>query len=218
MKILDIFSKRKEKKADKVKIVVDNRERNSSVVSYLMDMGLGIVWKQLDVGDYEVNGVVVERKTVSDFKSSIISRRIIQQLLELRQYRKKVLIVEGIIEEDVYNSGMHENAFRGFMLSVALEFEVPVIFTHNSKDTAKYLYVLAKKKKKSEISLRAGKIFKNKDEQIRFILEGFPNVGAVKAKKLLGKFGSLRGIFNASLEELEEILGKRAKEFEELLD
>jgi ERCC4-type nuclease len=139
-------------------------------------------------------------------------------LLELKQYDKHFLILEGIIDEDVYSGGIHENAFRGFLLSVALEFNVPVIFTHNPEDTAKYIDVLARKKDKGNIGLRASKIFKTREERIQFILEGFPNIGPAKAKALISKFGSLKRIFNASEGELSEVLGKRAKEFFDLIN
>ena len=215
-KVLDIFSKRKVAD-EKLKIEVDNREKNSLVVSELVKLGFEISWAQLPVADYIVNGVAIERKTISDLKSSVIDKRIISQLLELKQYERKFLLVEGILKEDLYNSGMHENAFRGFLLSVALDFEVPIIFTYDEKDTAKYISVLARKKEKGLQGIRASKILLSKEEQIQFILEGFPNVGAVKAKKLIEKFGSLFNIFNASVEELVEVLGKRVGEFRELV-
>jgi|SRR3989338_655666 len=215
-KVLDIFSKRKIAD-EKLKIEVDHREKNSLVVSELVKLGFEISWAQLPVADYIVNGVAIERKTISDLKSSVIDKRIISQLLELKQYERKFLLVEGILKEDLYNSGMHENAFRGFLLSVALDFEVPIIFTYDEKDTAKYISVLARKKEKGLQGIRASKILLSKEEQIQFILEGFPNVGAVKAKKLIEKFGSLFNIFNASVEELVEVLGKRVGEFRELV-
>src|SRR3989344_8165910 len=200
MALLNIFSKKKtEDKA--LKIIVDKRERNSLIPSLLMERGFEIEWQQLPVGDYLVNGVAVERKTVSDFKSSIISKRIIQQLLELKQFDRHLLLIEGILDEDMYNGGIHENAFRGFMLSVLLDYGVPVVFTHNEEDSVKYLSVLAKKERR-EIGLRAGKILMSERERAQFVLEGFPNVGPKKARKLIEKFGSLREIINASAEEL----------------
>ncbi len=213
----NIFSKKREK-SERMKIEVDNRERNSLVPSLLMKEGFEIEWKQLPVADYLINGVAIERKTVGDLKSSIVDKRIISQLLELKQYSKSFLFVEGITDENVYSGGIHENAFRGFILSVALEFKVPIVFTHNEEDTAKYLAVLARKKEKGDLGLRASKIGLTKEEQVQFILEGFPNVGVVKARKLIKKFGSLSGVFSASEEELRMILGKRAEEFRELLE
>lgn len=216
-KFLNIFSSKKSTE-EKIKIQVDNREKNSLIPAYLEEQGFQIEWKQLPVADYLVKDTAVERKTVSDLKSSIINKRIISQLLELKQYPSHLLLVEGILDEDLYNSGIHENALRGFLLSVALEFRTPIIFAHDEKDTAKYLAVLAKKQTKSESGIRASKILLTKEEQVQFILEGFPNVGPQKAKQLIEKFHTLQNIFNTAEEELSTILGKRAKDFRNLLD
>ena len=219
MTFFDIFSKEKVKEEKKIKIVVDNREKNSLVISELMNMGFELEFTQLAVGDYIVNGVAIERKTISDLKSSIINKRIMQQLIELKQNEDYVLLLEGIMDEGIYGPPLHENAFRGFLLAIALEYKVPMIFTQDAKDTAKYISVLAKKKvKEGDRSIRASRIFKTEEEQIQFILEGFPHVGPVSAKDLIKKFGSIKGIVNASVEELEEVLGKRAEEFKKLVE
>ncbi|MBI2451633.1 hypothetical protein HYV50_00980 [Candidatus Pacearchaeota archaeon] len=218
MAFFDIFSnkKAKKKKEEKIKIIVDNREKNSLVASFLVESGFDVEFKQLAVGDYVVNDVVIERKTISDLKSSIVNKRIVSQLLGLKQYEKNLLIVEGFADANIYEGGIHENAFRGFLLGVAFDYNTPIIFTHSEEDTAKYISVLAKREKNQEISLRAAKIFLTKEEQLQFIIEGFPFVGPKTAKKLLEKFGSLKNIVNASEEELKEILGKRTGEFGEL--
>ncbi len=214
----NIFSKTKETPEQKIKIIIDNREKQSLVASELASLGFQIEFQQLNIGDYLVNDVAVERKTIPDLKSSIINKRIIQQLLELKQYPKNLLIIEGISDEDIYQGIIHENALRGFLLSVALEFQVPIIFTQNEKDTAKYLSVLAKKSPKKDFSMRAGKLFKTKEERLQFILEGFPNIGPVKAKALLDKFKSIKNIINAEEKDLQEILGSRTKDFLDLLE
>ena len=214
----NIFSKEKETIENKIKIIIDNREKQSLVASQLANLGFQIEFQQLKVGDYLVNDVAVERKTINDLKSSIINKRIIQQLQELKQYPKNILIVEGISNEDIYSGIIHENALRGFLLSVALEFQVPLIFTQNEEDTARYLSVLAKKSPKKDFSLRATKLFKSKEERLQFILEGFPNIGPVTAKKLISQFKTLRSIINASEEELKPILGSRTKDFLDLLN
>ncbi len=217
-KLLNIFSKKPIKKESiKTKILIDHREKNSLVPTLLKE-NFQVEFKQLPVADYIINNIAIERKTISDFKSSIVNKRIMQQLRELKQYPKHLLILEGFNSEDIYNTpGIHENAMRGFLLSVALEYHVPIIFTFNEKDTARYLEVLAKKKDKPESSIRASKIFLTKKEQQFFILEGFPNIGLTKAKALLNKFKTLENIFQATQEELFEILGSRSKKFKDLL-
>lgn len=221
MPFYNIFSKEKERipLENKTKILIDNREKNSLVPSELIKQGFQIEFTQLPLGDYQINNLLVERKTIQDLKASIINKRIFEQINQLMNNEeiKPLLIIEGILEEDIYSGIIHENALRGFFLSLATNYKIPFIFTQNSKDTAKYLAVLANKKQDAEHSLRASRIFKTKEEQLQFILEGFPNIGPVKAKALLGRFHSLKNIINAQ-EELEEILGKRTKEFKKLTD
>jgi len=179
-----------------------------------------VTFKLLEKQWIEFQTILKRREVLwfSVLKSSIINKRIIQQLQELKQYPKNILIVEGISNEDIYSGIIHENALRGFLLSVALEFQVPLIFTQNEKDTARYLSVLAKKSPKKDFSLRATKLFKSKEERLQFILEGFPNIGPVTAKKLISQFKTLRSIINASEEELKPILGSRTKDFLDLLN
>ena len=214
MTFFNILSKSPVKENKKIIIIVDDREKNSLVASELAILGFAIEFKHLPVADYLIKNVAIERKTISDFKSSIIDKRIISQLLELKQYPKSLLVLEGLENEDPYNlgSGMHENAFRGFLLSVLTEYQIPIIFTLNEKDTAKYISVLARKKEKEkEFSLRASKILPTEQEQLQFILEGFPDIGPKNAKKLLAHFKTLQKIIEADKEELENIIGKKSE-------
>src|SRR3989344_7261733 len=96
--LFDIFSKRKtpQKEFEKPKIIVDNREKNSLVISELIKLGCEVELKQLKVADYIVKDVAIERKTVSDFISSMINHRLQNQIEELQQYKNKLLIIEGI--------------------------------------------------------------------------------------------------------------------------
>ena len=50
------------------------------------------------------------------------------------------------------------------------------------------------------------------------MLGGFGSVGVVRAWILFGRFGALKGVFVAAVEELGVVLGKRAGEFRGLLD
>lgn len=211
MVFLDIFSKKKI--VNKIKLViVDNRETGSLVPSELKRLGFEIKFEQLEVADYIIGDVAIERKTVSDFVSSFINKRIFSQLEDLRKYSKYFLILEGNLK-DLYSGGVHENACRGMILSVALDYGVPIVFTRNEKDTAKYIDVLSRKTTKSPLSLRASRTDLSDEERIQFILEGFSDIGPVASRKLVERFGSLKNIFSASLSELEEVLGKKAKEF-----
>ena len=219
MVFYNILSKSKTSKTQKAKpkIIVDHREKNSLVVAELLNKPVELEFQQLPIADYFINNIAIERKTVSDFKSSIMNKRIFDQIRNLQQHERHLLILEGILDEDLYSIGMHENAFRGFLLSLALQYKVHIIFTHNAEDTAKYLCILALKKENSPFSIRPSRILRTKEEQAQFILEGFPNIGPVTAKKLLFHFKTLNNIFSASEDELRKIIGKKAEEFTRLL-
>ena len=217
MTFLNIFSKKPIKKTPELNITVDHREKNSLLISELLSKNFKIEYKQLPVADYLINGIAIERKTLSDLKSSIINKRVFSQLLELKQYPQHFLLIEGP-QEELYDSPLHENAMRGFLLAAALEFQTPIIFTKNAEDTSKYLSILAKQKPEKEIPLRPSKILLTEKEQIQFILEGFPNIGPVTIKKLLKEFKTLKDIINAPLEDLQQILGKKAESFKALIE
>lgn len=214
---LDIFSRKPlkiKKEIPKQKIIVDNREKNSLVPAALMKVGFEIEFEQLKVGDYIVKDVVIERKTVTDLHGSIINKRLFNQIEELKQYENKLLIIEGLEHQDIYNDnkGISSNAIRGFLLSITLKHKIPIIFSNTPFDTAKYIEVLSKKKSK-ELPLNVTKKSFNKKEQLQFIIESFPNIGPKNAKKLLEELKTLQNIFNSSQEELEKIIGKKAEIF-----
>lgn len=213
---LDIFRKGVDG-VEKPTVVVDWREKNSLVVSELMRLGLNVKFEQLAVGDYIAGGVAIERKTLKDFKASIIDKRIFDQLAALKQYTEYLLIIEGLENRAIYDGSIHENALRGCLLSIVHSYKVPILFTLNERDTAKYLALLARRNEKTDVALRASKRVLTDAEQVQFILEGFAGVGPVMAKKLIATFGSLHTIMNAGLEELEKVLGKRAKEMYTLI-
>jgi Fanconi anemia group M protein len=214
-KILDIFSNERIKKEEKSKILIDYREKNCLVPFELKNRNLNIEFCELKVGDYLINNLIIERKTVNDFISSMINKRILRQIEDLNQYEDKLLIIEGIEERELYNEdnkSINSNAIRGFLLSILLNYKIPILFTKNSEDTARFIEVLTKRKK-TEHSLNFKRKGLTKEEQIEFILESFPGIGPKTAKKLLQEFKSLNNIFNASQEELTKRIGKKAEIF-----
>jgi Fanconi anemia group M protein len=168
----------------------------------------------LEVGDYLVGNTIIERKTFSDFISSMLSKRLFEQLNNMKQYNKRLLILEGRDFEKLNYGKINPNSLRGLILSISLEYEIPIIFTMDSKETATYLYLLAKRGIKSSMDLtfhtQKGQ---TKKEKIKYIVESFSNIGPKNAEKLLKKFKTIKNIVNASKEELYKEIGKKAEEF-----
>ncbi len=213
--IIEIFTSKEKKKSPKElpKIIVDYREKNSLIISELIRLGIKIDFRELKIADYIVKNVAIERKTINDFVNSMINKRLFRQIQELQQYSNRLLIIEGIGEQELYTDdelGVNGNAIRGFLLSILLKYNIPIIFTKNYLDSAKFIYILSKKQKK-EMALKAKKRILNSKEQLQFILESFPGIGPKTAQKLLKQFKTISNIINASEAELKEILGKKAE-------
>ncbi|MEK6843964.1 MAG: ERCC4 domain-containing protein [Nanoarchaeota archaeon] len=216
MPFFNIFSKKPIKEKKTKRIIVDNREKNSLVVSELISQGNKIEFKQLEIADYIIGEIAIERKTISDFISSMLNKRLFIQLKNLQQYEKSLLIIENYQEMDLRNTNLNENTIRGLILSISLEYKIPIIFTKNEKDTALYLSLIAKKEK-SDTSLRAKQQMTD-SERLKFILEGFPGIGPKTAKKLLKNYKTLKQVINAKEEELSSFIGKKAEKFLELIN
>jgi len=225
MPFQNIFSKKRKSKKSKPKvkpkIIADIHEKNSLVLAELhSNKDIELEVKHLKIADYLVGKIAIERKTVQDFISSMLSKRLLQQLKHLQKYKQNLLIIEGIDEQELYSkeTKLNPNAIRGFILSISLNYQVPIIMTQNYEDTANYLIVLAKQqsKPKTELTFHA-KIPQTIKEQKQYILEAFPNIGPIKAQKLLKKFKTLDKTLNATEEDLKEILKNQTASFKNLL-
>lgn len=212
----NIFSDKQEKPENKNPIVIDNREKNSLVIANLMERKANIKLEQLEIADYIVGDIAIERKTFSDFISSMINKRLISQLEGIKKYPRYFLIIEGKCSCE---SPSLNKSSRGMILSIITSFQIPIIFSQNEEETAEILIILAKQleKPKQLQSLRYSPSNLTEEEQKQFILEGFPGIGPVTAKKLLEKFKSIKNIINAPETELKEILGKKYDSFSHFL-
>lgn len=192
---------------EKTMIIVDNREKNSLLVSELVEKKQDIKMEHLGIGDYIIGDIAIERKTLNDFISSMISKRLITQIQNLKQFPQQLLILEGEEKREVH---VHPNAIRGMLLSIMLDFKIPVIFSRNYKETAEFLILLDKRQNKSpnEISLVAKRIGHTLFEQQQIVLESFPGIGPVTAKLILKKFKTIKKAINAEREDLENCLDK----------
>jgi len=203
----------------KPKIIADKREKNSLVIAELHDLGVEVELKHLTLSDYLISAeIAIERKTINDFINSMLNKRLLNQLRDLKQnYKCPLLIIEGIEEENLYSPSrhpnIHENAIRGMILTITTGFKIPILFTKDYKDTAVFLQLLAKRQVKpaKAISFAVKRKAFNISEQQQLIIESFPGIGPSLAKSLLKKFKSIKALANAKLKDLEKVqkLGKK---------
>jgi DNA excision repair protein ERCC-4 len=84
-----------------IRIVADEREKNSQIPDLLKNMGVFVDLQQLPVGDYIVSPeTIIERKTMNDLINSVYDGRLFIQCSDLvTHYSKPLVIIEGSIED-----------------------------------------------------------------------------------------------------------------------
>ena len=221
-----------------VRIVVDERERNSGITDLLKKAGAIVDIAQLPVGDYIVSSeTAVERKTVYDLVHSIYDGRLFVQCSELvKYYAKPLVIIQGDlaklqeIPDDVDASKVQKLKERmpiayDALATVAMEFRIPVIHTPDAEQTANFLITLVKKNLQE--GKAAGPLLKKirKENPVFLqqlsVLSSVPGVGDKLAARMLEKFKTPQRALNASAAELATIPGfglARAQRLRKILD
>ncbi len=212
-------------KGGKVTILADCREAGSRVLGFLQEHDADVRKAQLKVGDYICSDrVCIERKTMQDFIQSIFDQRIFNQMGELKgSYSRPVLIIEGDIEH-FSERNVNPNTIRGVLSSIAVDYQIPLLWTANQRETAGLIYWMARREQngsKRELQVRANKRANGMDRRQEFLVAGLPHVSNVLARRLLDHFKTPRKVFSASETKLRKVpkIGKeKAKRLSEVLD
>ncbi len=210
-------------KLDKLRIVVDERERKSGIPDLLRAVGINIEMKTLPVGDYIVAPeTVVERKSIKDLISSVFDGRLFDQCNRLKEnFQFPIILMEGNMDE-INEITENPLIFYGAVSSIALDFKIPVIATPSADHTAKLLVSMCSRKELPKGPFLK-KIKKSNDIQKQQLvaLSSLPGVGEKLAIRMLEKFGSPLKVFNSSSTELAKVQGlgnARAKKIKKMLE
>lgn len=201
-----------------VEILIDDRERNIDLIDTLSGFDNVTLRKQrLPLGDFQVNFLLIERKTISDFCDSLCEGRLFNQATRLAQRNfQSLFIIEGNYAN--FNSnGVTREAVQGALVSLALVFKIPALRSLDPQESAKLVYFIGTQVNKrifpsKGFGLRSGiRRLSKKEKAQHQILQGFPGIGSKYSDSLLKKFGTLKDVFNANVNDLTEIpgIGKR---------
>jgi ERCC4-type nuclease len=198
-----------------VKVIVDQRERNPEIADAFSALGIEADVRTIPVGDYIASERVgIERKTVSDFESSIINGRLFDQIERLKQnYEFPILILEG----DRDNFRLKSNVINGTIVAIFIDYGVAVICSDSPTHTAELIASIAKREQNGKArtpSAKGGMRAYTHEQFQEYIIGNLPGVGEKLAKALLKHFKSVRNIANADTKELTKVekIGKKKAE------
>ena len=208
-----------EEMSEQIVVVADSRELGALVTRELAKLGALVKSETLQVGDFVLSDrVVVERKEVDDFASSLIDGRLFQQAVKLKEaYAKPLIIVEG---ETLTGSGrVRPEAMMGAYASLLIDYGIPIVWTQKPSETAQLMFAISRREQFQDRRMpRVMTVIKPKSlqDQQEFIVSSLPNIDNTRAKKLLTTFHTPQRVFQASKEELMTVPGIGEKISEEI--
>jgi len=198
-----------------INITVDYRERCNILIRTLQEAGDTLLRRDcLTVGDYQLNNLIAERKTMPDLIGSVKDGRLFLQAGKLAKINESsIIILEGTLR-DLLHSGMRREAIQGTLITLMLRFGIPVLRSNSPEESARLmLYAARQIERENTFGDRSikkwryrGKTQKNSINQMH-VLQGIPGVGTRLATQILKRFGSIATLCKASKEELLKVKG-----------
>ena len=211
---------------DQIHIRIDTQEQRSGIPDLLAALPqVYIEVIPLRMGDYDVGGDpprVFERKTGSDFLSSLAQGRLFAQLTALRKSRfAPILLLEGDPLR-VGHSQMRPESIRGALTYISAILRVPILPSSGPADSAHLVYAAAKQCQvgHSAHGPAAGRRGATQRERQMQIVLALPGIGPVTARAVCARFRSLHDLLNADAAQLATVPGvgpSRAAALEQLL-
>jgi ERCC4-type nuclease len=211
-----------------MELILDNRENSLKIE--LENEKTVFQTKQLIIGDIVIKKdskelIIIERKTIADFYSSISSSRYQEQRERLKMYRvenphlKIIYVIEGTFTESISNGTTivpYEkmiNTLNGATQNLILFHDIYILHTLSIKSTCKTLQSLMEKLSSTDVSslilpsnLPVTKKAKMMENMFLLQLTLIPGVSKVTASKIIEKYPTLQIFLKEStLEELSMI-------------
>jgi len=114
-----------------MKITVDSREPKY-IIEYIKNLGVMVEIEKLDIGDYLIGDVLIERKTLTDFLNSVRSRRLWEQLYQMKLSNLKCfLAVIGEISQAYHKHVKSWFQYKSYILNTLLSVRIVSFLSYN---------------------------------------------------------------------------------------
>lgn len=206
-----------------IKIYADMREQRSGVVKALQAMeNVEVIIGGLPCGDYILSPeVAVERKSATDFVTSVMSGRVFEQVGRMKlDFLRPMVLIEG--DPIRTRSAIDPKSVAGAISSLMTIQQISVVSVADTTETAIMLATMARHLQHGlgyDINLHPKKPKPNR-EAAEYVVGSLPGIGAGNATKLFSHFGSIHAVMTASAKEIMGVKGigpKTAQRIHELI-
>ena len=200
-------------------MILDTREHD--LITLLADANPEV--KQLPVGDIWIGDLIIERKSVKDLEASILDGRYREQrgriLAHCQENAVKPLyIIEGGLSS--HTGRLTTSAIMKFINRLVFHYNMPVVQTGGLKETADLLRTIVEQQQEKPESLqRKTDLVKvadglhvqkkvNAQDPRQFSIASLsqcPGVSVKMAEALVTTFGSLKGVMEAPVKDIENV-------------
>lgn len=221
-------------------IQAETLSAGSPVAQQLIARGVSVQSANLNAGNYLITGTcAILHLPIAEFCSWISNKTIFRRITEFkRAVKEPVVIIEGHLNGERLIS---PSALRGALAFVAVHNRVPILFSADASESADLIYAMvnqvqngmgmtldASNAASSEpIGVPAERLHEgngngngHQDGEASWInlpekiVQMVPEIGPLTARALLKRFGNLKGVFSANVQDLTKIEGigpKKAK-------
>jgi DNA excision repair protein ERCC-4 len=205
--------------------VYDLREKSAYIDSLRMRLpDFTFVSQTLPVGDYIVNGIIIERKTLEDLIQSIYDVRLNNQLFEMsKNTHLSVLAIigdQGMVRMDPLKNSIVQSVKAGVWFERSPVGAQGMVIPLEFFDDDEFAFFLKGLSKKDGV--RLPKLTKTRvtgNDQLVMTLATIPSWGEKLARAALEVYGTLEGMIQVSPKDMEdEVKGcgkKKAQAFHE---
>ena len=206
-----------------MRIVVDANESRSGLADLLAASWDFVEVRRLPAGDVSIGArILVERKTMVDFVSSLDDGRLFRQARCLASTSPRpILIQEG--DPGDLDERIEPGAYRGALLALSVGFRIPVLTTCDVRHTAKVLLHMAAQESKREARRRRreSRVCRGRDcgvpatghrpsqlpPEAFEVLLALPRVGPTRASALAARLERLGDLARLGIRDLLRIRG-----------
>jgi len=190
-------------------VTADDREKSSGIIALLKEADIDVIVRRLTCYDYIINTEIgVERKTGRDFLISIMDGRLFRQARIMKNSLPRPLF---LVEGNPFRVDMDftPESIRGVILSLQAIWYIPVLFSRSKEETCQIFRFIGQQDHRNAnlIKLRHGYRPKKLITRQLYMLQGFPKIGPLMAKRMLQHFGNVRNVMTANKDDLLEVDG-----------